>query len=322
MKLRSKVVLATLSAVALAACARTAANVPPRSAARTPSQRLPAAVLADTVFWRTLHAGAYDSIPRALMMLKAAYLQNPADATTAAHVAFLHTWRIAERARLTQQLPSITDDATLAVRYFELANKRMANYDARTHGFAAVMKMVEGRVHGDTSFTNEGLAQGRRSIDAWPEFNLFTIGYTLSTHPDTSALFREAVAMQWRTLDLCRRKATSRTDPEPGPMLGQGLDEPDLKKRRACFNSWIAPHNIEGYFLNMGDMVMRTGDVNTAVKVYALARQSEDYASWPYREVLEARIRDASAKASEFRGENPRMMLNSRFACAACHQAK
>jgi hypothetical protein len=61
---------------------------------------VPLAGTADTVFWRTLRAGAYDEIPRAMTLLKAAYLPNPRDPETAAHVGFLHAWRLAERARL------------------------------------------------------------------------------------------------------------------------------------------------------------------------------------------------------------------------------
>jgi len=280
------------------------------------------AIAADSVFWRTLHAGAYDSIPRAMIMLKAAYLQNPADPVTAAHVAFLHTWRIAERSRLAQLLPNITDDAVLARRYFDQANMRAPSYDARTHGFAAVMRMAEGGIHRDDKLWADGLRQGREAIRRWPEFNLFSIGYALSTKPDTSALFREAVEMQWQTLDACRRRHVSRTDPEFQPGLGEGLHEPDLNKRRACYNSWIAPHNIEGFFLNMGDMVMRSGDWRTAQKVYALARQAEAYPVWPYREVLEARISDAERSVTEFQADGRKLMFQSRFACTACHQAR
>jgi len=31
-------------------------------------------------------------------------------------------------------------------------------------------------------------------------------------------------------------------------------------KKRVCWNSWIAPHNFEGFFLNMGDMLVKSGD--------------------------------------------------------------
>jgi hypothetical protein len=51
-------------------------------------------------------------------------------------------------------------------------------------------------------------------------------------------------------------------------------------KKRACWNSWIAPHNFEGFFLNMGDMLVKVGDWRTAQKIYANAKLSPDYANW------------------------------------------
>jgi hypothetical protein len=196
------------------------------------------------------------------------------------------------------------------------------SYDARIHGFASVMRMVEGGIHRDSLLVAAGITQGRASIERWPEFNLFSIGYALSGRPESSAAFREGLDMQWSTLDLCRRGRVDRTDPAFTGELGEGLNEPDLAKRRACYNSWIAPHNVEGFFLNMGDMVMRSGDWRTAQKVYALARQATAYPTWPYRDVLEARIRDAEHTVPEFQGEGRRLMFGSRFACSACHQAR
>jgi hypothetical protein len=50
--------------------------------------------------------------------LKAAYLENPHDAKVAAHIGFLHIWRLSERRRLETIPPQITDDAVLARKYF------------------------------------------------------------------------------------------------------------------------------------------------------------------------------------------------------------
>ena len=63
------------------------------------------------------------SIPEVLIPLKAAYLQNPSDPVTAAHVGWMHIWRLAERARLdgAPPDPGVTDDAVLARKYFEEA---------------------------------------------------------------------------------------------------------------------------------------------------------------------------------------------------------
>jgi hypothetical protein len=282
------------------------------------------AVAADTLFWRTLHAGAYDSIARVMVMLKAAYLQNPSDAETAAHIGMLHAWHIAERSRLAEQSPAITDDAILARRYLDLSMARAAHPDARTRGFAAVLTMIEGDIHQDTALAAAGLRNARASIAAWPEFNWFTVGYVLSVKPDTSAIFREALAMQWKAVDGCARTTVDRTNPTAELALGALRTEPNAMRRRACGNSWIAPHNLEGFFLNMGDMLVKSGDWRTAQRVYALAQGTHgvgDYTTWPYRDVLEARIRGAEQNVAAFKQGSAPMMFGSKFACSACHQS-
>jgi hypothetical protein len=95
--------------------------------------------------------------------------------------------------------------------------------------------------------------------------------------------------------------------------------------RRVCWNSWIAPHNFEGFFLNFGDMLVKAGQPETAVIMYANARHAREYSAWPYRAALDARIRDAAANVEAFRRAEPEprgdtLMIRSRFACVGCHQ--
>ena len=292
--------------------------------------RVPLAVTADTLFWRTLHAGQYDSIPRAMLLLKAAYLQNPRDPKTTAHVGFLHAWAAAERARLASAPPSITDELILARAYFARAAV-LDPTDARVQGFHAVFEMSDATVQRDSVAFAAGLARARSAIAAWPEFNWFTVGYTLSGRDHTSPLFREGLAMQWRTMDACSRTSVDRTNPTAAVALRALATERDPLRRRACWNSWIAPHNVEGFFLNMGDMLVKSGDWRTGVRVYALARGMYSYPRWAFRDVLEARIAHAEANVAVFRqpamdrpgpatAEGPRMLLGSRIACVACHQ--
>src|SRR5947209_4117749 len=112
-------IFSTLS-VALAAttagCAMLAiATAPAKKAA---PDRSPAAKQADGLFWATLHGGRYDQIGPALDKLEGAYLEHPDDPRTAAHIGFLHIWRVSERARHDDIPPTITDDIALARRYF------------------------------------------------------------------------------------------------------------------------------------------------------------------------------------------------------------
>ena len=76
-----------------AGCARVAVWSAPDKAPST--ERTPAAQRADGLFWKTLHNGEYERIPAALTALKAAYLGNPDDAVTAAHIGWMHIWRLA-----------------------------------------------------------------------------------------------------------------------------------------------------------------------------------------------------------------------------------
>jgi hypothetical protein len=312
----------TLPAVA---CGRTPRATVPASTAVTavaPAPRSPLAELADSTFWRTLHAGAYDSIPRAMTLLKAAYLQNPFDARIASHIGFLHAWRVTERARLPQVPPTLTDDVVLARRYFDIALARGDEYDARVHGFAAVFRSAEGELHRDSALVEQGRREAHTAITRWPEFNWFTVGFPRSARPHESREFQEALEMQWRTLESCERRAVDRSNPGAGTVVAGPAGEPDPLKRRACWNTWIAPHNVEGFFLNMGDMLVKSGDWRAAQQVYALARRIPSFVQWPFRDTLETRVRDAEGNVAEFRKVNGRpMMLRSRFACVACHQA-
>jgi hypothetical protein len=287
--------------------------------------RVPLAVTADSLFWRTLHAGAYDEIPRVMTVMKAAYLQNPRDPRTTAHVGFLHAWKAAERARLASVPPTMTDELILARTFFARA-AALDPADARVQGFHAVFEMSDATVQRDSAAFAAALARGRAAIAAWPEFNWFTVGYTLGGRDHASPLFREGLAMQWQTLDACSGARVDRTSPTAAVVLRADATERDPRRRRACWNSWIAPHNVEGFFLNMGDMLVKSGDWRTGVRVYALARGMGSYPRWAFRDVLEARIARAEENVAAFRrpeaagADGARPMLGSRFSCVACHQ--
>ena len=76
-----------VGAVALTNSGRIAVWSAPKKQAAT--KRSEAAQKADELFWHTFHQGAYDKIQPALEALTAAYLKTPADAVTAAHIAWL-----------------------------------------------------------------------------------------------------------------------------------------------------------------------------------------------------------------------------------------
>jgi len=276
---------------------------------------------ANAKFWEAFHGGRYEELPGVIEALTAAYLENPRDAQTAAHIGFSHIWFASERARLEKQSPTITDHILLSRKYFAEA-VRLSPDDERFKGFLASMELAEGAVHGDEKLLRRGYFDLLAAIDGWPEFNLFTAGYVLSRLPVTDSKYAEAVDYQWRNLDVCVGERVDRRAAEYAKYM---VLETTTGPKRACWNSWIAPHNFEGFFLNMGDMLVKQGDPETARRVYASAKLSKTYQQWSFKSVLEDRIAQADENVAPFRNPHPAektrtMMIFSTFACTGCHQ--
>src|SRR5215471_241176 len=107
--------LSALAALPIGCAAMAIASAPKKTA--TPATSV-AAKEANAAFWNTFHRGSYEDIPRVMDGLSAAYLQDPGDAETALHLAHTHLWRVAERARMVEVPPTITDDIVVAHKYF------------------------------------------------------------------------------------------------------------------------------------------------------------------------------------------------------------
>jgi len=293
-------------------------QLPPKKLAAKSRSEL--ALKADELFWQTFHTGEYQNIQRALNVLTAAYLQTPGDAKTAAHIGFMHNWRVAERNRLESVPATITDDIILSRRYFQEA-VRLDPSDARYLGFLADSILLEGNLHKDDRLTQEGYLLLHKAIKAWPEFNLFSGGFVMSRLPSDAPWFREGLEWQWRNIDECNGEKIDRANPDLSKYMARETKEGN---KRVCWNSWIAPHNFEGFFLNMGDMLVKAGNWRTAQKIYANAKLSHEYGTWKYQSVLEDRIRQAQGNVAVFneKKETPKagIMVNSEFACMACHR--
>ena len=282
---------------------------------------------ASKVFWETLHQRDYSNISKPMTLLKAAYLQNPYDAKIAARIGFLHAWSLTERQRLKNIPPQITDNAILARKYFEEA-VRLNPEDARYLGFHSSMMMSEGSIHKDAYLTRKGYFQGLDSIEAWPQFNLFTIGYTMSSKEHSDPKFREAVDMQWENIDKCIDDTIDRNNPDFSNYFEMESSEKRESYKRACWNSWIAPYNLQGFFLNFGDMLVKEGKPEIARKIYQTAMDHPDFETWPYKEYLIRRIENADQNVEKFRANNnpsadvndSTIMIKTTFGCMGCHQ--
>jgi hypothetical protein len=314
-----KLIGVSLLFLIMTACEQIAIQSTPKKQA-IPSHS-PLATQAQKYFWHTLHQGKYQDIAAANRLLMAAYLENPNDPQIAAHIGFLHIWKITERQREKNNSPTIVNEIILSKKYFSDAVELDSN-DARYLGFLSDSQIVEGDIFHDERQQTHGYFKLKRAIQAWPEFNYFTGGYIMSVKPTNSERFKEGLAWQWAALDLCAQTKINRQNPDFSPYMKLATQQ---GPKRACWNSWIAPYNFEGFFLNMGDMLVKSGDWQTAVKIYRNATLANNYSSWPYRKLLEERINNAKANVKNFQNDrlspSKSTLFNTGYGCVACHQS-
>jgi tetratricopeptide (TPR) repeat protein len=303
---------AGICAVAARPAAGDAATSVAGDVARTANER----------FWSALHGADYGAYPQALAAVEAALAAAPEDPLQNAHLGWLHMWHLAEAGSFGTTPQDMSADLTAAGEYFKRAVTLDPN-EARYLGFYATTLVVQSALVPDPIRSRRAEAVLDRAVRMWPEFNLFTAGYIHSSDPDDSPEYSRAVRRMWRNLDVCAGRRVSRVHPDFAKYLPL---ETTVGPKRACWNSSIAPHNVEGFFLNFGDMLVKQGDVALARAMYVNARLSKTYTEWRYRDVLERRITDAEANVAVFRDSTPsttgdaHVMVRSNFACMACHR--
>ena len=281
---------------------------------------------ANKYFWDNYHQGNYENIPLIIERLNLALQENPNDLRITAHLAFTHIWALTERQRVAALAPSITEQLVLSKRYFEEANA-MDPHDPRLLGFLADLSLAEGQNFGNKKEQVDGYFKGLKSIKEWPQFNKFTLGYIFSNLDKTDKHFKKGIEWQYETMDDCScEKNTRATDYQSAIQKIKASKDPKIY--RTCWNTWIAPHNFEGFCLNWGDMLVKNGDLEEAVKIYSLAKQSDSYNEWPYKGELEKRIANVKTNEAEFNkpvdnrnlANQNVIMFNSRMSCTGCHQ--
>ncbi|MBL92992.1 MAG: hypothetical protein CMH56_14420 [Myxococcales bacterium] len=284
----------------------------------------------DQQFWKVLQSGDYEQISSVEIPIKAAYLEQPRDPVLAAKLGFLHAWRVTERARLKEVGPDITDDLSMAQRYFHAAH-RLEPDNPIYHGFYAAYALADATIHDDPKRLTQAGLESRNAIRAWPEFNLFTFAYLTHALPYDDQRNADAVA----DLDDIIHRCIGDAPPSSASDFAQALDRsthaPDERQRRACGNTDKVPFNIQGFMLNLGDTLVRQGDLERAQFVYETLQQTAEHAAWPFHAITETRLQNLQVNVGRFQKNPPRgtpyinptdrAMFHSSIACVGCHQA-
>ena len=288
-------------------------------------------------FWNTLEHGHYHKIESCIEQLKSLYLKNPNHSEVALLIAHAHFWRVAERYRLgSMPSPNITDDLIIAERYF-LEAKQLNPSDQRINGWLAGVQMSLSKIHDNPKQMRKAYILGKKSIRAYPAFNHFSIAYLFSNHSHEDSLFQRAIDSFYRSINIATHRRTDKVDFDLREYLHLQDTEKNLNIKKAVWNGPKAAHNVEGFFLIMGDFLTKAGKKQEAMVAYKNAQHMPSYASWPYKELLEDRIQNIDTNIERFRITSEAIQHNPNFVnsytfepkksmvfnsnnCTVCHQ--
>jgi hypothetical protein len=290
------------------------------------------AVKAEKEFWDSFHKGNYKNIDNVLFYLQAAYLENPNNSKLASYIGFSHMWKISEREKSASKgkNPLITNSLDLAVKYFQTSID-LDKSDPRVLGFLGYSNMSAGTIHKDEYQKRQGYFQAKKAADLWPEWGLFGLSYLLGKQPHDSDKFKEAVNSIWKNIEVCSGELFKERESFDYNKF-TALKPIYEGKKRVCWNSWIAPHNLEGFMVIHGDLVTKQGKVETAKRIYQAVKNTPDYKAWApkYKKLLESRINNVKKNVSLFRKSVHQLksetdpykypIYNSRDNCLICHQ--
>jgi hypothetical protein len=287
---------------------------------------------AHKAMWDQLHLGNYDSIPSVLVQLNNALHQNTQDSKIAAHLGFIYLWKFCERGRKKPD-SAIIQNIYLSNHFFKQSLKLNKN-DARIYGFQSATELCEGAASENIIQIASGYFKGRAAIKKWPQFNRFALSFIESQLDTSSRLYKQGMKYQWQLIDECSCKELNKKEilESPETVFKELIQELQLSNdprvTRACWNSWIAPHNFEGFLLNLGDMLVKQGHVKEAKKIYKATKLSPSFHEWVYKKVIDERIKNAEKNIENFNKEmklvlprnEPQLFINSPISCVACHQ--
>src|SRR5690242_2548110 len=120
----------------------------------------------------------------------------------------------------------------------------------------------------------------------FPEFNSFNVWAAHNGDPKDSDTYKEALDALWQGIDACVQGNVDRTAPDLKAY--RHLYTPVGRKRVCWWDGEVAPYSYEGYLLNLGNGLVKAGQIEASKVIFEDIKYASNYASWPYRSVLEA----------------------------------
>lgn len=281
-------------------------------------------------FWNAYHGNEYGQIPELQHQLEGAIQADPNNPILYALLGATHFWHVGEYTRDPHPDPNVLkQDMPTAAGLFQRA------YDLDYHGhhrigfitddhlpgYWGITTVHTGQQNMDSQLVTKGENILNSAVYQFPEFNDFNRWAAHNADPKDSDAYRQALDSLWQGIDNCIQGSIDRSDPDLKPYLHLYTS---LGRKKACWwDGDLAPYSFEGYMLNLGNGLVKAGQINAARIMFANAHYATNYETWPYRAVLEAvESSDLYARAALYDDNNlsndPPLGVPNR-SCVYCH---
>jgi hypothetical protein len=283
-------------------------------------------------FWSAYHGNDYAAIPEVQKELETAIQSDPDDPTLYALLGATHFWHVGEMSRDPKALTHrdvFLQDMPTAAGLFQKAldldyyTPHPIGYinDDHLPGYLGITTVHTGQEYNDQNLIAKGDGLLDFAVYQFPEFNNFNRWAAHLDDARDSDTYKKALDSLWQDIDACIGAQLDRANPDMKPYLGLVTG---VGRKKACWwKGEIAPYGFEGLVLNLGNGLVKAGQINAAQVMYANAKYAENYQTWPYRDVLESiAASDLNARAALYAPgatKNPPPLNVPNRSCVYCH---
>ena len=264
-------------------------------------------------FWSVYHGNDYNDIPQVQSQLQSAIEYDPGNPTLYALLGATHFWHIGEAARdpipkdpaLAQDMPDAVDlfSKALDLDYY---TKHLIGYITDDHlpGYLGITTVHLGQMSGNQDLVAKGDQLLDFAVYQFPEFNNFNRWAAHNTDSKDTDTYKKSLDSLWQALDACAGTTIDRTNPDLKPYL---YLQTSVGRKKACWSEGdLAPHSLEGFMFNLGNGLVKTGQVEAAKVMFANVKYADNYANWPYRSYFEQVANsDLYARAALYADNDP-----------------
>jgi hypothetical protein len=284
-------------------------------------------------FWTIYHGNDYDTIPEVQKDLETAIKSDPDNPTLYALLGATHFWHVGEATRdPNAQAPAekkiFAQDMPTAAALFQKAldldyyTQHPIGHidDDHLPGYLGITTVHTGQEFGNPKLIAKGDGILDFAVYQFPEFNNFNRWAAHLDDARDSDTYKNALDSLWQDIDACIGTMLDRANPDMKPYLSLATG---VGRKKACWwKGEIAPYGFEGLVLNLGNGLVKAGQIDAVRVMYANAKYADNYETWPYRSVLEEiAASDLNARAALYApgAKNPPPLNVPNRSCVYCH---